>query len=67
MSKLIYTRQPDLALKHDDLVFQAAAFNAIKDLPYSGIFHEQGLGKTKIAIDLIAYWLGKKDIDTVMV
>jgi SNF2 family DNA or RNA helicase len=67
VSKLIYTRQPDLALKHDDLVFQAAAFNAIKDLPYSGIFHEQGLGKTKIAIDLIAYWLGKKDIDTVMV
>ena len=45
--------------------YQAEAFNALKDLEYSAIFHEQGLGKTKIAIDLALYWLTKKDIDCV--
>ena len=40
---------------------------AIKDLEYSAIFHEQGLGKTKIAIDLLLYWLTKRDIDTVII
>jgi SNF2 family DNA or RNA helicase len=54
-------------LKKDAFPYQESAFNAIKDLPYSGIFHEQGLGKTKIAIDLMLYWLEKKNIDTVFV
>lgn len=39
----------------------------IKDMEYSAIFHEQGLGKTKIAMDLLLYWLTNRDIDTVMI
>ena len=38
-----------------------------KDLDYAAIFHEQGLGKTKIALDIALYWLSKKDIDTVLI
>ena len=34
---------------------QLEAFEAAKDLPYSAIFHEQGLGKTKIGLDLGAF------------
>lgn len=47
--------------------YQVQAFLTIKDLKYSAIFHEQGLGKTKIAIDLLLYWLEHQDIDTVLI
>ena len=40
---------------------QSEAFEA-KRKRYIGIFHEQGLGKTKIAIDLALYWLEKKTV-----
>lgn len=53
--------------KKDAFPYQEQAFLAIKDLDYSAIFHEQGLGKTKIAIDLMLYWLTKRNIDTVMI
>ena len=53
--------------KKDAFPYQVEAFNAIKDLEYAAIFHEQGLGKTKIAIDLCLYWLTKKDIDSVLI
>jgi len=36
-------------------------------MEYSAILHEQGLGKTKIAIDLALYWLKSRDIDSVMI
>lgn len=36
-------------------------------LPYAAIFHEQGLGKTKIAIDLMLFWLANDVVDTVFV
>ena len=45
---------------------QSEAFEAIKEKDIFGIFHEQGLGKTKIAIDLALYWLEKKDCDSVV-
>ena len=47
--------------------YQMQAFLTVKDLKYAAIFHEQGLGKTKIAIDLLLYWLQKRDIDTVLI
>lgn len=47
--------------------YQVQAFMTVKDMEYCAIFHEQGLGKTKIAIDLLLYWLSKRDIDTVMI
>ena len=36
-------------------------------MDYAAIFHEQGLGKTKIALDISLYWLSQKDIDTVLI
>ena len=46
--------------------FQADAFENIKDKDFFGIFHEQGLGKTKIAIDLALYWLEEEHCQSVI-
>ena len=67
MSNINYSKQLNLNIKHEAFRYQNEAFEALKDLDYSGIFHEQGLGKTKIAIDLMVYWLQKREIDTVIV
>lgn len=67
MGKIIHNQPTNFEAKLDAFPYQHEAFEAIKDLNYSAIFHEQGLGKTKIAIDLLLYWLEKRDIDTVMV
>ena len=64
--KIILKREPCLVSKHMALSYQAEAVDAVKDLEYAGIFHEQGLGKSKIAIDLILYWLENKVVDTVL-
>ena len=53
--------------KHDAFQFQLETLAFVKDLEYSGIFHEQGLGKTKIAIDLALTWLSTKVVDSVMI
>ena len=45
-------KNPILKLKKTAFAFQQDAVNLIKDRDYFAIFHEQGLGKTKIAIDL---------------
>ena len=55
------------APKHEAFPYQHEAFLALKDKPYAAVFHEQGLGKTKIAIDLLLYWLSSLDIDSVIV
>jgi SNF2 family DNA or RNA helicase len=60
-------REPDLRAKHQGFVFQVEAFAAIKDLPFAAVFHEQGLGKTKIGVDLILYWLSTGVVDSVLV
>ena len=67
MSNIKYFHTSNFKLKKDAFPYQEDAFNSVKDLDYCGIFHEQGLGKTKIAIDLMVYWLEKRDIDTVLV
>lgn len=59
MSCIISNSQTNLSVKNKAFPYQAQAINAIKDLEYAAIFHEQGLGKTKIAIDLMMYWLKK--------
>jgi len=46
---------------------QLEAFEAIKDLPFAAVFHEQGLGKTKIGLDLALYWLAHGIADSVLV
>lgn len=67
MRKIIYDKHYNLKAKLDAFSYQHEAFLALKDKPYAAIFHEQGLGKTKIAIDLLLYWLEKRDIDTVLI
>jgi SNF2 family DNA or RNA helicase len=59
--------EPNLTPKHQGFVYQVEAFEAVKDLPYSAVFHEQGLGKTKIGVDLVLYWLRKNIVDSVII
>lgn len=67
MKRIYSDSQTNLSTKCVAFPYQAQAFNTIKDFRYAAIFHEQGLGKTKIAIDLIVYWLKKEYVDTVIV
>ena len=43
--------------RHAAFTFQFQAVEAVKALPYAALFHEQGLGKTKIGIDLALEWI----------
>ncbi len=47
--------------------YQIEALRAIEGLEYAAVFHEPGLGKTKIAIDLALSWLKNKVVDSVLV
>ena len=60
-------RPPQLSAKYEAYPYQLDALRAVKALPYAAIFHEQGLGKTKIAIDLILFWLSEDVVDTIFV
>lgn len=60
-------RPPKLGAKYQAYPYQLDAVRAVKDLTYAAIFHEQGLGKTKIATDLMLLWLGEDLVDTVFV
>jgi SNF2 family DNA or RNA helicase len=64
---LIVRYERALEAKHTGFAYQVAAVDALKDLTYGAVFHEQGLGKTKIAIDLLLYWLAQKVVDSVMI
>ena len=63
---LYLRKEPDLTAKRLAFPFQREAVESIADLEYAAVFHEQGLGKSKIAIDLLLYWLDKKVVDTVI-
>ncbi|MBE5930298.1 MAG: DEAD/DEAH box helicase [Lachnospiraceae bacterium] len=67
MSRIISRVATNYEAKNTAFPYQHEAFMTLKDMEYSAIFHEQGLGKTKIAIDLLLYWLQKRDLDTVMI
>lgn len=60
-------RRPSLSAKHEAYSYQIDALTAIQSLPYAAIFHEQGLGKTKIAVDLVLFWLSHDIVDTVFI
>jgi SNF2 family DNA or RNA helicase len=53
--------------KHSGFPYQIDALRAIEALEYAAIFHEPGLGKTKIAIDLALSWLRNKAVDSVLI
>ena len=63
----ILRRPPELSPKQAAYPYQLDAIHAVKDLPYAAIFHEQGLGKTKIAIDISLLWLQSDAVDTVFI
>lgn len=67
MSKIKHNSNECMNALYEAFPYQQEAFMAVRDLNYAAIFHEQGLGKTKIAIDLMLYWIQNRDIDTVLV
>ena len=67
LQKIRLAKEPDFTLKHDAFMYQIEAVKSVKDLEYAALFHEQGLGKTKIAIDLLAHWLTHRQLDTVLI
>lgn len=67
MKKINIKNEPKYESKFNSFVYQEQAVEFVKNLDYGAIFHEQGLGKTKIALDLTLYWLSEKDIDTVLI
>jgi SNF2 family DNA or RNA helicase len=56
----------NLIARHGGFAYQLQAIEAVKKLPYAALFHEQGLGKTKIGIDLALEWLREDAVDTVL-
>lgn len=60
-------REPKYIAKFKAFPYQQEAVGAVKDLEYAAIFHEQGLGKTKIAIDVLLYWLSECSMDTALI
>lgn len=60
------TADLNLAVRHQGFAYQLQAVEAVKKLPFAALFHEQGLGKTKIGIDLALEWLREDAVDAVM-
>jgi SNF2 family DNA or RNA helicase len=56
-----------LGARYEGYAYQVDAVEAVKGLPYSALFHEQGLGKTKIGVDLALEWLRTEQVDSVLV
>lgn len=59
--------EPGLEAKYKAFPYQEEATEFVASRKYAAIFHEQGLGKTKIAIDIMLCWLQRKEVDTVLV
>ena len=67
MAILRVQKATNLHQKHSAFPHQLEAFEAIKDLPYAAVFHEQGLGKSKIGLDLALSWLARDVVDSVLI
>ena len=57
----------ELGARHRAFAYQVQAVEAVKGLPFAALFHEQGLGKTKIGIDLALEWIRTGEVDSVLV
>ena len=53
--------------KHRPLPFQADAVRETVNLEYAALFHEQGLGKTKMALDIALHWITTGIVDSALV
>lgn len=60
-------RAASLAPKLQGFPYQVEAVEAVKGLEYAAVFHEQGLGKTKIGLDLALQWLNADMVDSVLI
>ena len=60
-------KAPNLSPKMSAFPYQIEAIKGIQDREYGAIFHEQGLGKTKIAIDISLYWLETDVTETIFI
>lgn len=67
MAKLKVGRAASLAKKTAPFAYQQEAIDTLRSLPTAALFFEQGLGKTKIAIDVALDWLSGDEIDTVLI
>jgi SNF2 family DNA or RNA helicase len=56
-----------LDARQDSYAYQLEAVEAVKRLSYAALFHEQGLGKTKIGIDLALEWIRENGIDSILI
>jgi SNF2 family DNA or RNA helicase len=64
---LLLKREPRLEPRHQAFLYQVQAIEAVRNLEYAALFHEQGLGKTKIGIDLALTWLKEGVVDSVVI
>lgn len=64
---LLSKKPANLEARHAGYEYQLQAVNSLKDIPYGAVFHEQGLGKTKIGIDLALDWLKLSKCDSVVI
>ena len=60
-------KEASYSSKHTAFPYQVETVETIKGLDYAAIFHEQGLGKTKIAIDLALTWISENILDSVII
>ena len=60
-------QEPTLSAKHDAFRYQLEAVEFVSGRDLSAIFHEQGLGKTKIALDVALLWLQKQEVDAILI
>lgn len=66
MGYIVFKHGPKLEPKLQAFDYQVAAVDAVRNLPFAAVFHEQGLGKTKIAIDVMLHWFTRDIVDTVL-
>jgi len=59
--------EPRLDAKLVAFPYQEEAIEFVAKRQYAAIFHEQGLGKTKIAVDVMLRWLRDREVDTILV
>lgn len=64
---LILKSEPRLEPRHEAFLYQLQAVEAVQNLEYAALFHEQGLGKTKIGLDLGLHWLRTDVVDSVII
>lgn len=67
MGVLRVEKGANLSAKRSAFPHQLEALEAVKDLPFAAVFHEQGLGKTKIGLDLALSWLARDIVDSVLI